>query len=201
MSTFRRTNAVEFPKYSDGELRDILKIRVGLAFHPGTVDDSVVELIADIASDFGDARYAIDILERAGSLADEELAGEVTPENVRTAKAGVTQSDLQERLNELDKPQRLVLLGIARKIRRKTYITTGDAEEAYGLVCEEFHEKRRAHTQFWKYLQDLDAMGLIDAKKSGEGVVGKTTMISLPGIPAKVLSDNIETTLKRRKAM
>ncbi len=47
----------------------------------------------------------------------------------------------------------------------------------------------------------LDAMGLIDLKKSGEGVVGKTTMISLPGIPAKVLSDNIESTLKRRKAM
>src|SRR5437867_12687490 len=48
MSTFRRTNAVEFPTYPKGELRDILKIRVGLAFHPGTVDDSVVELIADI---------------------------------------------------------------------------------------------------------------------------------------------------------
>src|SRR5207245_442041 len=81
-----------------------------------------------------------------------------------------------------DRPQRLVLLGIARKIRKKTYITTGEAEEAYHVVCEEFHEKRRAHTQFWKYLQDLDAMGLIEAKKSGEGVVGRTKMISLPGV-------------------
>jgi len=201
MSTFRRTNAVEFPKYSHEELMDILKIRVALAFHAGTVEDSVVELIADIASEFGDARYAIDILERAGALADEEFAGDVSAENVRAAKAGVTQSDLQERLNELDKPQKLVLLGIARKIRKKTYITTGDAEEAYHIVCEEFHEKQRAHTQFWKYLQDLDAMGLIDAKKSEKGVVGKTTMISLPGTPAKVLADNIETTLKRRRGM
>ena len=201
MSTFRRTNTVEFPKYAQEELADILKVRVGLAFYPGTVDNGIIDLIADIASEYGDARYAIDLLEGAGAAADAEIAGEVGPEHVRIAKAGVTQSDLQERLHELDKPQRLVLLGIARKIRRKTYITTGEAEEAYGLVCEEFHEKRRAHTQFWKYLQDLDAMGLIDAKKSGEGVVGKTTMISLPGIPAKVLSDNIETTLKRRKAM
>jgi cell division control protein 6 len=160
-----------------------------------------VELIADVASEYGDARYAIDLLERAGGLADEEFAGEVTPENVRGAKASVTQSDLQERLGELDRNQRLVLLGIARKIRKKTYIITGEAEDAYHLVCEEFHEKQRAHTQFWKYLQDLDAMGLIDLKKSGEGVVGKTTMISLPGIPAKVLSDNIESTLKRRQAM
>jgi len=201
MSTFRRTNAVEFPKYSTEELGDILRLRVDLAFHPGTVDRGVVELIADVASEYGDARYSIDLLERAGALADEEFAAEVTPENVRGAKASVTQSDLQERLGELDRNQRLVLLGIARKIRKKAYLTTGDAEEAYHVVCEEFHEKRRAHTQFWKYLQDLDAMGLIDAKKSGEGVVGKTTMISLPGIPAKVLSDNIESTLKRRKAM
>ena len=201
LSTFRRTNAVEFPKYSKQELEDILKIRADLAFHPGTLDGDVIDLIADVASEYGDARYAIDLLERAGALADEEFAGEITPENVRGAKASVTQSDLQERLAELDRPQKLVLLGIARRIRRKTYITTGEAEDAYGLVCEEFREKRRAHTQFWKYLQDLDAMGLIDAKKSGEGVVGKTTMISLPGIPARILSDNIEATLKRRRSI
>jgi len=201
MSTFRRTNAVEFPKYSREELEDILKVRVGLAFHPGTVDDSVVDLIADVASDYGDARYAIDLLERSGALADEEFAGEVAPENVRAAKASVTPSDLPDRLRELDVPQKLVLLGVARKIRKKTYITTGEAEDAYGVACEEFREKRRAHTQFWKYLQDLDAMGLIDAKRSGEGVVGKTTMISLPGIPAKLLADNLEATLKRRKSI
>ncbi|HEY4704993.1 MAG TPA: AAA family ATPase [Thermoplasmata archaeon] len=200
LSTFRRTNAVEFPKYSRDELQDILKIRVGLAFHPGTVDDAVLGMIANTASEYGDARYAIDLLEGAGGAADTEFAAEVLPEHVRMAKAGVTQSDLAERLRELETPQRLVLLGIARKIRRKTQITTGEAEGAYALACEEFREKRRAHTQFWKYLQDLDAMGLIDAERSGEGVVGKTTMISLPGIPAKTLSDNIEVTLKRRRS-
>ncbi len=197
MSTFRRTNAVEFPKYSEAELRDILKIRVDLAFHPGTVGDDVVEMIADAASDYGDARYAIDLLDGAGGAADTESAGEVLPEHVRMAKAGVTQSDIAERLRELDVPQRLTLLGIARKIRRKTYITTGEAEEGYALACEEFHEKRRAHTQFWKYIQDLDALGLVDAKRSGEGVTGKTTMISLPGIPAKVLTESLEGMLKR----
>ncbi len=201
MSTFRRTNAVEFPKYSRQELKDILKVRVDLAFHPGTVDGGIVDLISDVASEYGDARYAIDLLERAGAITDEEFADEVSPEHVRAAKASVTQSDLAERLRELDVPQKLVLLGVARKIRKRTYITTGEAEDAYAVACEEFREKRRAHTQFWKYLQDLDAMGLIDAQRSGEGVVGKTTMISLPGIPARLLADNIEATLKRRKSI
>src|SRR3989449_7395066 len=169
MSTFRRTNAVEFPKYAQGELADILKVRVGLAFYPGTLDNGIIDLIADIASEYGDARYAIDLLEGAGAAADAEIAGEVGPEHVRIAKAGVTQSDLQERLHELDKPQRLVLLGVARKIRRKTYITTGEAEEAYGLVCEEFHEKRRGPTPVLEDLPDPAALGLIGAQKSGEG--------------------------------
>ncbi len=200
MSTFRRTNAVEFPKYTREELEDILRIRVDLAFHPGSVDGSVVDLISDVASEYGDARYAIDLLERAGALADEEFSGEVTPEDVRGAKASVTPSDLPDRLKELDVPQKLALLGIARKIRKKTYIPTGDAEEAYALACEEYREKRRAHTQFWKYIQDLDALGLIDAKRSGEGMVGKTTMISLPGIPAKLLIESLEATLKKPRS-
>jgi cell division control protein 6 len=105
---------------------------------------------------------------------------------------------LEERLALLDVPKKLVLLAIARRIRKKAYITMGEAEEAYKIVCEEYGEKRRAHTQFWKYVGDLDALGLIDTKLSGEGVVGKTTLISLPEIPSKILSDNLERSLKRR---
>jgi len=198
LSTFRRSNVVEFPKYDRGELRDIVAGRVQLAMHPGTVGEDLVDLIADIASEFGDARYAIELLEKAGMLADEENLEEVAPEHLRGAKAHVHPTDVQERLGLLDVPKKLVLLAIARKSRKKAYITMGDAEEAYAVVCEEYDEKPRAHTQFWKYVRDLDALGLVDTKLSGEGVVGKTTLISLPEIPAKVLSDNLERSLKRR---
>ena len=198
LSTFRRSNVVEFPRYDRTELRDIVSDRVVLAFHPGTLDREIVDLIADLASEFGDARYAIELLEKAGMLADEESSEEVTPENVRGAKAHVHPTDVEERLDNLDVPKKLVLLAIARKIRKKAYITMGEAEEAYKLVCEEFGEKRRAHTQFWKYVGDLDALGLIDTKLSGEGVVGKTTLISLPEIPSRILSDNLERGLMHR---
>ena len=198
LSTFRRSNVVEFPPYDDKELRDIVSGRVQLAMHPGTVDDDIVDLIADISSEFGDARYAIELLEKAGQLADEEREEAIAPEHIRGAKAHVHPTDVQERLSLLDAPKKLVLLAIARKSRKKAYITMGDAENAYALVCEEYDEKPRAHTQFWKYVRDLDALGLIDTKLSGEGVVGKTTLISLPEIPAKVLGDNLERSLKRR---
>lgn len=198
LSTFRRSNVVEFPRYDRTELKDIVVERVQIALHPGTIDGDLVDMVADIGSEFGDARYAIELLEKAGQLADEESADEIMPEHVRGAKAHVHPTDVQERLAQLDTPKRLVLLAISRKSRKKAYITMGDAEQAYDIVCEEYGEKRRAHTQFWKYVKDLDALGLIDTKLSGEGVVGKTTLISLPEIPAKVLSDNLERGLKRR---
>src|SRR5213592_4517632 len=114
------------------------------------------------------------------------------------AKSHVHPIDVEERLGLLDVPKKLVLLSIARKSRKKAYITMGEAEEAYAVVCEEYNEKPRAHTQFWKYVKELDALGLVDTKLSGKGEVGKTTLISLPEIPAKVLADNLERSLKRR---
>ncbi len=198
LSTFRRSNVVEFPRYDRKELREIVSGRVQLAMHPGTVDEDIIDLLADIASEFGDARYGIELLEKAGMLADEERDEVVAPEHVRGAKAHVHPTEVQERLGLLDVPKKLVLLAVARKIRKKAYISMGDAEKAYTVVCEEYGEKPRAHTQFWKYVQELDALGLIDTKLSGEGVVGKTTLISLPEIPAKVLCDNLERSLKRR---
>lgn len=198
LSTFRRSNVVEFPTYDQRELEDIVAVRVELAMHPGTVGEDLVEMIAEIAAEYGDARYAIELLEKGGMLADEEGVDEVLPEHVRAAKAHVHPTDVEVRLRQLDAPKKLVLLAVARKIRRKTHITMGEMEQAYEVVCEEFGQKPRAHTQLWKYVRELDALGLIDTRLSGEGVVGKTTIISLPEIPAKVLCDNLERSFKKR---
>src|SRR5437016_13953766 len=198
LGTFRRSKVVEFPKYDGGELRDIVTGSVQLALHPGTVGEDLIDLIADIASEVGDARYAIELLEKAGMLADEENLEEVAPEHVRRANAHVHPTDGQERRGQLDVPKKRVPFSLDQQGAQQAYITMGDAEEAYAVVCEEYDQKPRAHTQFWKYVRDLDALGLVDTKLSGEGVVGKTTLISLPEIPAKVLIDNLERSLKRR---
>ena len=197
-STFRRGNDVEFAKYTRDELRDIARYRADLAFHPGTVSDDVVDLIADAAAEDGNARRIVEILLLAGLAAEDEDLGEVGAEHVRTATGHVHPSFAEERLANLDVARKLVLLAIARKAQRKAALTTGEAEDAYGVVCEEYGEKKRGHTQFWKYLNDLDALGLVDAKLSGEGVVGKTTIIKVPEIPAKVLAKQLEATLPRR---
>lgn len=197
-STFRRGNEVEFPKYTPREVRDIARYRADLAFHPGMVSDDIVDLVTDAAAADGNARRVVEILLLAGLAAEDEGAREIGAEHVRTATGHVHPSFAEERLANLDVSRKLVLLGIARKAQRKVSITTGEAEDAYRIVCEEYGERRRGHTQYWKYLNELDALGLIDAKPSGEGVVGKTTIIKILEIPAGALVKQLEAMLPRR---
>jgi cell division control protein 6 len=195
-STFKRTNVVEFGKYSSDELRDIVKTRAELAFHDGAIDDDAINLIAEVSSEWGDARFAIEILEKAGMLADEESASKISVEHVRGAKAEAYSSITESKLAGLDRHQKLSLLGIARASRGKAYVTTGEAESAYKVACEEYSEKPRAHTAFWGLMKDLDMLGVVSAKKSGPGISGKTTVITLLDIPAKVLEHRMRQMLK-----
>jgi len=196
-STFKRTNVIEFGRYSTEELRDIVTQRAELAMHDGAVDDGAIDIIAEVSSEWGDARFAIEILEKAGMLADEERAGKVNVEHVRAAKAEAYSSITESKLIGLDNHQKLALLGIARASRGKAYITTGDAEGAYKVACEEYDEKPRAHTAFWTLMKDLDMLGIVSAKKSGPGISGKTTVITLLDIPAKVLEARVRDMLKK----
>ena len=127
----------------------------------------------------------------AGQVAEDCGAQTVTPENARAAKAHIKSFVDEVRLTGLDVQKKLVLLAIARSLGKKAYTNTGEVEESYSLACEEYGQKARAHTQFWNYLKDLDAQSLIEAKRSSEGMVGTTTLISLPDIPAAVLEEKL----------
>jgi cell division control protein 6 len=195
-STFKRANAIQFEKYDAKELADIVSERAKLAFHPQAIGGECLELIGDIAAEFGDARFAIELLEKAGMLAEEDGVSRVTAEHVRAAKALTYSVVTESKIDELDKQRKIVLLSIARSIKEQAYVTTGEVERTYKVTAEEFGEKARAHTQFWAYIQDIANEGLIETKVVGDSVGGgRTTYISLPDIPAKVLRDKLEATI------
>jgi cell division control protein 6 len=196
LSTFRRANAIIFDKYSAAELRDIIADRVALAFYPNTVPEESIDLIADVSAEWGDARFAIEILEKAGMMAEEEGSPTVTPENVRAAKALTYSVVTGSKIEELDVQKKLVLLAVARALKDHAYVTTGDVERAYRIAAEEFGERPRGHTQFWAYLQQVANEGLAETKVTGDPSGGRTTYISVPDIPVKVLREMLETMLK-----
>jgi len=196
-STLQR-NIIRLEEYSKLQLQDILNDRVNLAFGHGTIFAPTVDLIAELASsEGGDARYAIELLWRAGKYADASEVREVSPECVRKAAVSVYPVVRKDMISSLGLHEKLFLLGVARRFRQAgtAYMSMGEAEDAYAVVCEEYGEKKRGHTQLWKYVKDLSMSGIIEAKASGAGHRGKTTLISLPRVPASDLEEELSKAL------
>ncbi len=195
LSTIKRSNTVHFRPYSEEELYDIAMQRVELAFHPGTVDDEAVRLISEISAERGDARFAIELLETAGMLADEKGLGSVGVEEVRAAKAEIYGILAADRLADLETHKLLVLLALSRAIKGRIHVTTGEVEKEYAAVCEEYGEEKRGHTQFWKYLNELEILGILDRKISGKGQAGNTSLITIRDVAADDLAGAIREIL------
>ena len=191
LSTFKRTNAIRFNKYTRDELRSIVEVRSEEALAASAMRSDAIDLIADIAAEYGDARFAIEMLDRSARMAEDNDLGSVTAEDVRAAKAMIYSTVTESKLEELDIQHKLALLAVARSIKTNTYVNMGATEKTYGVVCEEYNTEARKHTQFWGYIQKLEKSGLIMTVVKNDPDGGRTTLISLPDIPAKVLADKL----------
>ncbi|TFF87042.1 ORC1-type DNA replication protein [Candidatus Thorarchaeota archaeon] len=198
-STLQR-NMLRFEKYGFSALMDILKARVAMAFKPGAIMNDTLELICTVASERGDARYAIELLWRAGKQADRMESNVVIPDYARQAKADTHPELRKEIFTTLPLHNKLLLLAATRKLKenRGAYATIGEVEEMYQSVCEEYGKEPRAHTQVWEWVQDLNAHGVIDTQRSGAGQRGQTTMIGLSDVPAEMLEQFLIKLLDRR---
>jgi len=196
-STLQR-NIIQLEEYSQPQLRDILDDRIANAFRENTVPSQSVDLVAELAAmEGGDARYAIELLWRAGKYADTLESREVQPEHVRKAASSVYPTVRKDTIPTLNLHEKLFLLGIARRFKQSdmAHLSMGEAEDAYAVVCEEYGEEKRGHTQLWKYVQELSIMEIVQAESSGTGQRGKTTLISLPKISAVELEKELLKTL------
>ena len=198
LSSFKRANVVRFDKYSRDELRDIVASRAEIALKEDTYNQDALDLIADNSEEYGDARFAIDLLDKSARMAEERDEGRLTAEDVRGAKAMIYSVVTQSKLESLDKNRTLALLAVCRSIKNMGYVTISAAEKTYAVVCEEYETTARKHTQFWTYITDLEKNGLIKttSQKADSGPGGHTAYISLQDIPAKVLAKKLETLLE-----
>lgn len=175
-SSMFKANVVRFSKYSASQLYDIVKARVEEAFHSNTVGHEVITMVADIAEPSGDARYAIELIWRAGKHADFEGLDQVSLEHVRMAKAEIHPEVKREALYALNLPQRLLLLAIARYFRKeeRAYVSKEAIEGEYRLICEEFDVP--PSNDIVEDLQNLYGQGLIVLKEGGGGLNGCTSL-------------------------
>ncbi len=202
-------HVVKTPQYTSAELYDILKYRAEYAFYEGVVDDEVLRYIADYeGSDKGgrgNARLALEILYLAGKAAEKEKAPRVTIDHVRKAITSRSRDliAVMDRVPFLPLHELIVLWAVIRALREsgEPFVKTGDVEKTYHMLCEILGEEPRRHTQFYEYIVDLKRIEVIDARVSGKGQRGKTTLISIPYGPLEELEKAVEDLVYKRKGV
>jgi cell division control protein 6 len=198
LSTLQQ-NVIRMSDYTLVQLVDIITSRAEQAYSPGAISPEMIDFIGELAvSERGDARYAIDLLWRAGKYSDTMYSKEVLPEHVRKAAATLFPTLRPDEIRQLSRHEQLVLLGVARHFRhsREPQATTGEVELAYQVACEEYGEKPRGHTQFWKYLNQLSGLQAISTTIHASDR-GRTQLISLFKVPAEELEKEVAHILEQ----
>ncbi len=198
-----QSNIITLETYSKQQLMDILKDRISMAFKPLAVSDDSVSLIAELAfSESGNARFGIELLWRAGKYANAENSETLTPECVRKAVSSIIPFMRKSDLDLLNFHERLFLVSIARifKESQKASISLTEAEQTYAVISEEFGTSPISHTQLWKYLRNLSALGIVKTEVSTNVSRGRSTLIYLLGIPAQELEKALMDLLEKKQA-
>jgi cell division control protein 6 len=74
--------AIRFKSYDAEDLVAILEARADQAFRPNAIEEGVLTMIAErVAEKNGDCRHAIELLHRAGRIADRTAATTVTTDH------------------------------------------------------------------------------------------------------------------------
>jgi len=196
-----QSNVISLQKYDKHQLIDILNDRILLAFKPTAVPEETINLIAELAfSENGNARFGIELLWRAGKYANAHDQNSVAPECVREAVSSIIPSMRKSDLATLGFHEKLFLLATARlfKQTQKASISLAEAEQAYTITCEETETKPISHTQLWKYVKTLSALGIIKTEVSSTGTRGRSTLIYLPRIPAQELEKELTALLEKQ---
>lgn len=199
-STFRRSNTVRFSLYTEDELFEIASARAEEALVPGSCGDDPLRMIASISAVYGDARMAIELLDRSANIAEGNGSKEIQVEDVRAANAMTFNVVSESKLRALDTNKRLVLLAVARSMKNNLSVTSAAVEKSYAVACEEYDVPARKHTQFWRYLQELDRIGLVRLTPSTVDGMGKVILVSLPDIPAKALAEKMVVLIEEGSA-
>lgn len=172
---------IVFRPYDAGELRNILAERANLAFCEGALSDAALGLCAALAAaEHGDARRALDLLRVAGEVAERKGDATVDEGHVRDAEKHIEHNRVAEGLQNLTLHSKLVVLSIYSLSKANAGgVITGEISETYNDLCAELGVTPLSQRRLGTLVNELDAMGLVNAKVLSMGRYGRTKKIRL----------------------
>jgi cell division control protein 6 len=165
-----------FRPYNANELRNILFERSKLSFNEGSISEAAISIASALAAaEHGDARRALDLLRVAGEVAERNGAKLITDAHVRDAEKHIELNRVVEALKNLTLHSKLVLLSV--HLLRKNSATTGEIYDLYNELCSELGISLLTQRRLGTLINELDAMGILNAKVVSMGRYGRTKKI------------------------
>ncbi len=167
-----------FRPYDASEIRTILLERSKLSFNEGSLSEAALNVCSALAAaEHGDARRALDLLRVAGEVAERQKAEIITEEHVKEAEKNIEHNRIVEALNNLTLHSKLVLLSIYNL--NKSSVTTGEIYDVYDKICGKLGFGLLTQRRLGTLVNELDVMGLLNAKVVSRGRYGRTKKIRL----------------------
>ncbi len=165
-----RLKEITFKKYNASQLREILSQRAEKAFKDGMLDEEAIPLAAAFArKQGGDARYAIDLLQKAGMKGKKD-DGVVTPEHVRAAYEEKERDRVYEVTDDLSDQEKLVLAAIMyHNLRDETPISRTDLYPTYKRFSGTLLDNSNVPRRVADYLKEMSQLGLIERQDAYKG--------------------------------
>jgi len=174
---------IVFPIYDASQLRDILYKRAKVAFQEGVLKTDVIPLCAKLAyEEHGDARKALQLLKKAGSIAESTQKEQVSKNHVHKAQDELEKDHIVEYIQGMPLQAQLTLTAIylIAKFEHNHVITSGDVYEVHSELCYKIPRvKQLTKRRISDYINELVLAGIITADTRSMGHYGRTKIIQL----------------------
>lgn len=159
-----------FSAYSSRQIEEILQHRQD-AFEEGVLSEDVIPAAADLAADeHGDARKAIELLNKAGMMARRNMENTVTTEHVREARDLVEADLLNKSIQSLPDQAKLVLYSLVKLVDgAKDTKSTSQIYDRYQLVANDVEATVLGYQRVSDLLDELEFLGVTESERLGRG--------------------------------
>lgn len=197
LSSLGEEEPIVFHPYDATELGDILKNRANIAFQKGVLEEGVIQLCAGLAAkEHGDARKALQLLRKAGEIAERNQHKAVSESHVEKAQNAINKDQVSEYILGLPLQAQLILTTVylIQKFSKDHIITSGDIYEVHSDLSNKIPGvKQLTQRRISDYINELALAGIISANTRSMGHYGRTKIINLEielDLIERVLSQN-----------
>jgi len=172
---------IVFPSYDASELRDILIERAKITFQDGVLKEEVIPLCAALAAkENGDARKALQLLRKAGELAERDQNKIVTAKHVEKAQGDLENDHIMEYIKGMPLQAQLIIASIylISRFSPDYVIISGDIYDVHSEIRGLIPGVRQlTKRRISDYINELSLAGIISAEVKSMGHYGRTKII------------------------